>query len=186
MKLGVLKNLFLSVRLFLFNHFINKIPISTVRIFLMRFYINIGKNTNIMCNVKIYNKELDKKQIQIGNNCVINRDCLLDGRIGKILIGNNVDIARGTWIFTLEHSPNSDTHGYVSGDVIIEDYVWIASRVTILPDVTIKKGAVVAAGAVVTKNVDKMKIVGGIPAKVISERKSNLDYTLYHFPLFDY
>ena len=51
------------------------------------------------------------------------------------------------------------------GDVIIEDYVWIASRCTILPGVKIGKGAVVASNSVVTKDVPQMAIVGGCPCK---------------------
>jgi acetyltransferase-like isoleucine patch superfamily enzyme len=148
--------------------------------------MKIGSKTNIMNNVIIYNKSTDKNQIQIGENCVINRDCLLDGRKGKIIIGDNVDIARGVWIFTLEHDPHDDYHGNIAGDVIIEDYVWIASRATILPGVKISRGALVAAGAVVTKDVPEMKIVGGVPAKVIGERKSKLKYKLNHFPFFGY
>ena len=139
-----------------------------------------------MPRVIIYNKEMNRNQIQIGNNSVINRDCLLDGRRGKLVIGNNVDISRGTWIFTLEHDPHSDYHAPLAGDVMIHDYVWIASRVTILPGVTIGKGAVIAAGAVVTKNIETMKIAGGVPAKVIGVRKSNLKYELKHFPYFGY
>ena len=180
------KDLLLSIRLIMFNHFINRIPFSSIRIPLMKLYIEIGENTNVMCNVIIYNKGINRGQIKIGSNCVINRDCLLDGRKGKLIIGDNVDIARGVWIFTMEHDPNSDTHQDAFGDVIIEDYVWIASRATILPDVRIGRGAVVAAGAVVTKNVLNMKVVGGVPAKEISERISKLNYKLHHFPLFDY
>lgn len=152
----------------------------------MKNYMTIGKKTNVMNNVIIYNKNLSKGQIQIGNNCVINRDCLLDGRVGKIIMGNNVDIARGVWIFTLEHDPHDDYHGQSSGDVILEDYVWIASRATILPGVKIGRGALVAAGAVVTKDVPEMAIVGGVPAKIIGMRRSGLKYKLEHFPFFGY
>jgi acetyltransferase-like isoleucine patch superfamily enzyme len=64
------------------------------------------------------------------------------------------------------------------GDVIIEDYVWIGSRVIILPGVRIGKGAVCASGAVVTKNVEAFTVVGVIPAKPIAKRNSKLLYTL--------
>ncbi|GAB3938598.1 glycosyltransferase [Mucilaginibacter myungsuensis] len=186
LRLSYLKDLMLSLRLVFFNHFINRIPFNFIRIPLMRMYIKIGKNSNVMNGVIIYNKLIDKGQIEIGDNCVINRDCLLDGRIGKLVIGNNVDIARGTWIFTLEHDVHANNHHYNSGDVIIEDHVWIASRVTILPGVKLSKGCVVAAGAVVTKNVPELKIAGGVPAKIIGDRRSDLSYTLKHFPFFSY
>lgn len=58
-------------------------------------------------------------------------------------------------------------------------------RVTILPGVTIGRGAVVASNSVVTKDVPSMSIVAGIPAKIISERKSKLKYTLLHRPWFE-
>lgn len=124
------------------------------------------------------------RNISIGHNTVINKKVLLDGRGGKITIGNNVDIAQETNIWTLEHDPNDDYHTDKGGDVIIEDYVWIASRVTMLPGVKIGRGAVIASGAVVTKDVPSMSIVGGVPAKKIGERISQLKYTLNYRPLF--
>lgn len=124
------------------------------------------------------------KNISVGTHSVINSYSLLDGRGGKIRIGNNVDIAREVNIWTLEHDPKDDFHRTKGGDVIIGDYVWIASRATILPNVTIGKGAVIATGAVVTKDVPAMSIVGGIPAKVIGERKSKLLYELNYHPIF--
>ena len=68
-------------------------------------------------------------------------------------------------------------------EVIIEDYVWIASRVTILPSVRIDKGAVVASNSVM--NVEKLSIVAGVPAKKIGERKSKLKYKIKYKPPFD-
>ena len=60
--------------------------------------------------------------------------------------------------------------------VVIEDDVWIASRVSILPGVTVGKGSVIAAGAVVTKDVPPSSLVGGIPARIIRtiERPSEI------------
>ena len=124
------------------------------------------------------------RNISIGSNTVINKKVLLDGRGGQLIIGNNVDIAQETNIWTLEHDVNDDFHTDKGGDVVIEDYVWIASRVTILPGVTIGKGAVVASNAVVTKDVPSMGIVGGIPAKIIGQRKSKLLYKLNYQPWF--
>lgn len=122
--------------------------------------------------------------IFIGNHVVVNSHTLLDGRGGRVIIGDNVDIAREVNVWTLEHDPNDDYHATKGGDVIIEDYVWIASRVTILPGVKIGRGAVVASGAIVTKDVPAMCIVGGVPAKVIGTRKSALKYKLEYHPLF--
>lgn len=150
------------------------------RYFLKKLHMQIGKDSNLLRNVNI----LIPSNIKIGDNCVINSKALLDGRGGKLIIGNNVDIAREVNIWTLEHDPHDDFHKAIGGNVIIEDYVWIASRATILPNVRIGKGAVIASGAVVTKDVPEMSIVGGVPAKIIGKRTSKLKYVLNYKPLF--
>lgn len=109
-------------------------------------------------------------RICIGAHTNINKMCVLDGR-GGLTIGSNVDIAQETNIWTEQHDYNSPTYKTVCKTVIIEDYVWLASRVTVLPGVHIGCGAVVASGAVVTKNVPPLAIVAGIPAKIIGYRK---------------
>ncbi len=124
------------------------------------------------------------KNIFIAANSVVNQRVLLDGRGGEIRIGENVDIAQETNIWTLEHDVHSDYHSSAGKSVIIEDYVWIASRVTILPGVTLGRGAVVASGAVVTKDVAPMDIVAGVPAQKIGIRRSKLKYTLNYRPKF--
>jgi maltose O-acetyltransferase len=141
---------------------------------------SVGKNTNFLMGVEFRNS----KNITIGSNSVVNKKVLLDGRGGQLIIGNNVDIAQETNIWTLEHDVHDDFHKDKGGDVIIDDYVWIASRVTILPGVRIGRGAVIAANSVVTKDVEAMTIVGGIPAKAIAIRKSVLKYKLNYSPWF--
>lgn len=180
-----LKNFYLSLRLYIYNKFITKIPFVFVRNLFLPLYLIKGHETNIMSNVTILNKSLIRGQITIGRNCIINSGCILDGRGGKLIIQNNVDIAKGVWIFTIGHDPHSDYHITIPNDVVIEDDVWIASRAIILPGVTIGKGSVVAAGAIVTKDVPPMSIVGGNPAKIIGVRKSKLKYKNKFFPYLD-
>ena len=103
---------------------------------------------------------------------------------GEIRIKKNVDIAPEVNIWTMEHDPNSNTHAARWGNVYIEDHVWIASRVTILPNVRIGRGAVIAAGAVVTKDIPPLAIAGGVPAKIIGTRNNELKYTLNFHPRF--
>jgi acetyltransferase-like isoleucine patch superfamily enzyme len=141
---------------------------------------SVGNHTNFLMGVEFRKP----KNISIGNNSVVNKKVLLDGRGGQLVIGNNVDIAQETNIWTLEHDVHHDYHKDSGGDVIIEDYVWIASRVTILPGIKIGKGAVIASNSVVTKDVEAMTIVGGIPAKLIGVRKSKLLYNLNYKPWF--
>ena len=112
----------------------------------------------------------DIRNITIGSTTNINPNCMFDSRGGKIVIGNYVDISPEVNIWTLEHDPQSSNFETKGGDVIVEDYVWIGNRVIILPNIKIGKGAVVATGAVVTKDVEPFTIVGGVPAKKIGDR----------------
>ena len=114
-------------------------------------------------------------KINIGSGTVLGHGITLDGRKG-IKIGKNVNFSSNVMIWTLQHDYNDPAFGVKGGQVIIEDYVWISVRAIILPNITIGKGAVVAAGAVVTKNVEPYTIVGGIPAKKIGTRTKDLHY----------
>lgn len=107
--------------------------------------------------------------ISIGQNSIIGYGAFLDGR-GNLKIGNHVDIASEVLIYTNQHNINSPDFGNSYGPVTINDYVFIGPRAIILPDVTIGRGAIVAAGAVVTKNIPDFEIWGGVPAQKISQR----------------
>lgn len=109
-------------------------------------------------------------KIFIGNRVSIGPKVLLDGRRG-LTIGNSVVVGYGAIIWTLNHDYN-DIHFCVKGaPVKIEDFAWICSHSIILPGVTVGRGAVVAANAVVTKDVPPFAIVGGVPAKIIGHRE---------------
>jgi maltose O-acetyltransferase len=73
---------------------------------------------------------------------------------------------------------NDPNFGCESAPVVIEDFAWISCRTVVLPGTRIGKGAVVAAGAVVTKDVEPYSIVAGVPAKKIGERSRDLNYYL--------
>lgn len=122
--------------------------------------------------------------IQIGHNTIIGYGAFLDGR-GKLTIGNHVDIASKVLIYTDEHNLNDPNFGNSFAPVTIGDYVFIGPRAIILPGVKIGKGAVVAAGAVVTKDIPDFEIWGGVPAKKISSRQlKNPNYRLGRPTLF--
>ena len=166
---------------YIFNKWLMFIPFHIIRVFFIKKKVKmLGIGTNFLIGVEIR----DGYNISIGHHSVVNKKVLLDGRGGKLKIGNNVDIGQETNIWTLEHDPHDDYHKTKGGDVVIENDVWIASRVTILPGVRIGKGAVVASCALVTKDVPSMAIVGGVPAKVIGTRKSQLKYRLNYQPWF--
>ena len=113
--------------------------------------------------------------LKIGTNSVINRNCRLDPR-GGIIIGKNVAIAPETIILTADHDLNTpDFLGRVR-PVLIQDYVFIGTRAMILPGVTLHRGSVVAAGAVVSRDVPALEMVGGVPARPIGKRNPELSY----------
>lgn len=156
-------------------------PCWTLRWAFMKICIkHLGEGSFLMRKVNVVNPA----NITIGNHVVINKAVMLDGRAAELIIGDNVDIAQETNIWTLEHDVNDENHRVVPGKVVIDDHVWIASRVTILPGVHIGRGAVVASGAVVTKDVPPMAIVGGVPAKIIGERHNPLTYEHNYKPMF--
>lgn len=122
--------------------------------------------------------------ITIGKDTIIGDHCFLDGR-APLIIGNHVDIASQVLIYNDEHDINSPTFGNSFGKVEIGDYVFIGPRAIILPGVKIGKGAIIAAGAVVTKDIPDFEVWGGIPAKKISDRKiTNPNYKLGRAMLF--
>lgn len=153
------------------------VPWHAFRLFVYRLMgMKIGKKTVFAWRSRFFYPT----GIKIGDHCNIGNDGFFDGRQG-ILIGNDVVLSMGVWIWTFQHDPQSPTFESRGGPVVIEDYAWISSRVTILPNIRIGKGAVVAANALVTNDVAPYSIVGGVPAKVIGERTKDLEYHLdYH------
>ncbi|MFD0750772.1 acyltransferase [Mucilaginibacter calamicampi] len=111
------------------------------------------------------------------NNSVINTKCRLDNKAG-IHIGENVSISQEVMILSADHDPDSPTFAARDLAVYIDDYVFIGSRAIIMPGVTVGKGAVVAAGAVVTRSVEPYTIVAGVPARLVRHRSQNLNYKI--------
>jgi putative colanic acid biosynthesis acetyltransferase WcaF len=166
----------------LYNDFISHIPFHIVRIGFLRMMNNkIHASTKILMHARL----LHFWNLTTGENVVINQHSLLDCRRFNISISNNTDIGPYTRIWTLGHNPDSPTHEVAGGDVNIGHHVWIASGVTILPGVTVGDGAVLASGSVVHKNVEKLSIVAGNPAKEIRKRNNQLTYKLNFNPWFE-
>lgn len=152
-----------------------KIPSHFLRRFVYRFWgIRIGSGSTIHTGATFYYP----RNISVGQDSIIGERAVLDGR-DKLTIGNHVDIASEVMIYNAQHDVQDENFKAVTAPVVIEDYVFIGPRAIILPGVTIKRGAVVGAGAVVTKDVEEFKIVGGVPAKEIGERQNkNPNYKL--------
>ncbi|MDD5093468.1 MAG: acyltransferase [Dehalococcoidia bacterium] len=157
--------------------FAGYIPCQTIRKGIYRMMgMKIGKGTVIFGKAEVRMPG----NIVIGNNVAIGHGAILDGR-GGIEIGNNVNFSTGVWLWTAQHDVNDPYFSMSTGRIVIEDYAWLSCRTTVLPDTSIARGAVVAAGAVVTKDVPPFKIVAGVPAQVIGERNRDLRYRLEDF-----
>lgn len=115
---------------------------------------------------------------------MINFGCLFDGRKFHIRTRHDVSIGPEASILTLGDDPQSSDFCDRGGDVVIGDRVWIGYRAIVLPGVTIGEGAVIGAGAIVTKDVEPFAIVAGNPAKKIGERTKDLRYSLQYDPRF--
>ena len=155
---------------------VNRIPFSRIR---GRLYERIGRiqfesvdDTLLLRGVEV----LDPHGIQIGRGTVVNRHVVLDGR-GGLEIGRDVGIAERSVILT-------SAHGFEGGitDRVwrtrIEDKVFINLGAMIMGGVIVGEGAVVAAGALVTKDVEPWTMVAGVPAKKIGDR-TPCDYELF-------
>lgn len=155
-----------------------------------------AKIQNKICNY-IFTFNIRKKSKHIGRNFRCGTFCSLGPNVeigdevwiseckvthkmnpkAKIKIGNYVAIGAEVLIITASHNYNSDkipfNEEYIEKDVIIKDFAWIGSRVTLLPGTVIGKGAIVQAGSCVHGNIPDYAIVGGNPAKVFSQRDIN-------------
>lgn len=123
----------------------------------------LGTDVAVYPNVIIHNPD----KVVIGNHCSIDEFVHVWGGCG-VTIGNNVMIASNVSITSSTHSPDEDImrNLIINEPVVIEDNVWIGTHAVILPGVTIKRGSVVAAGAVVITDVPQDVIVAGVPAQV--------------------
>lgn len=137
-------------------------------------YIKIGSGFTTGSYCRIEAGFSDKYTLEFGDNVQINDRCHISA-LNHILIGNNVLIASDVYITDHDHGlltpdelkkpPSSRLE--VSCPVVISDNVWIGQKVIILKGCHVGEGAVIAAGAVVTKDVEPYSIVGGIPARKI-------------------
>jgi acetyltransferase-like isoleucine patch superfamily enzyme len=143
-----------------------------------RFYVNgnwsIGDECAIATNCAIFARESGlKADLVVGHLTHIGDYTIIDV-CDDVVIGENVALGPFCILYTHDHDYASTAQAAWKGDlktgkVIIGDGAWIGARVTILPGVTIGERAVVAAGAVVTKDVPARTIVGGVPAKALHQ-----------------
>jgi acetyltransferase-like isoleucine patch superfamily enzyme len=148
-----------------FNGTVTYLPFRAIRQgYLRLFGATVGKDVSIMRGTRV----LDIEYLTIGDRTSIGNGCLLDCR-GGLAIGDDVVISSDTHIICAGHDVNHPDFLPLAFPIVIEDYVWIASRAMILPS-HIHRGAVVGAHAVVNKDVGELEMVGGVPAKLIGKR----------------
>ena len=156
------------------NHIVNHIPSYAVRHSWYRNVLgwHIEPNVSILMGqyVQMAGVRSSGKKVFIGKGTVINWDCMLN-TTGGLINGKNVSISAGVWLITGSHDMNDPTFPDFYKPIVIGDNVWIGMRATILPGVTIGEGAVVTAGAIVTRDVAPYTVVGGVPAKMIKRRE---------------
>lgn len=162
---------------FIYYAFASRLPSSyfpggsyfnSFRYFCLKQFIQIGANSKVQNKVYLGNGE----NIVIGSCCQINEKVKLD----NVIIGNYIMIAPGAVILGKMHeSCRNDVPMVLQGEkkvekTIIEDDVWIGTNVIIMPGLKIRKGCIIAAGAVLTKDTVEYGIYAGVPAKLIKAR----------------
>jgi putative colanic acid biosynthesis acetyltransferase WcaF len=158
------------------NHVVNRVPLAGLR---MRLYGAAGVaiedpgRSLIMLHTELHTP----RRITLGRGTTIGRNVLLDGR-GGITFGRNVNVSSFSLFVTGTHDLADRAFGDAYAPIVVEDRAWVATRATVLGGVTIGEGAVVAAGAVVVRDVPPHTVVGGVPARPIAERPAGHDYEL--------
>jgi maltose O-acetyltransferase len=181
---------------YLSNHVVNRVPSYSVR---RVWYdhaigIRIGRGSSVQLGVRVWfhgpgqNRrggpwETAGGGSRVGAGTRVNRDCTLDVR-GGLRIGDHVSISPEVVILTADHGRDLPGFPLQHRPVVVEDYVWIGMRAIILPGVRVGRGAVIAAGAIVTRDVEPLAVVAGVPARVVGHRDpAALDYAFVDEPL---
>jgi maltose O-acetyltransferase len=153
---------------------VGHLPGQNLRRSLFRLWgVTIGSGAYIYSGAELRSPS----KISVGAGSIIGFRATLDGRRG-IAIGNHVNLSSEVAIWTLQHDPTDPGFAATGGPVAIGDFAWLSFRTTILPGVSVGEGAVVAAGAVVTTDVEPWTVVGGIPARPIGVRPRSTAYRL--------
>ena len=184
-----MKKIFAATIKYMTNHIVTHVPSHAMRLAWSRRVLgwHIGPGVTILMgqHIQMAGIRSSGRKVSIGRGTVINDACLLY-TTGGLIIGENVSISSGVWLVTGTHDMNDPTFPDNYEPITIGHHAWIGVRATILAGVTIGEGAVVMAGAVVTKDVPPCAVVGGVPAKVITQRKlDNPSYELNFSHLFE-
>jgi acetyltransferase-like isoleucine patch superfamily enzyme len=160
--------------------------------------MRLGDNVAIDDYVMLDASGAGEKGVQIGDQVIISRNCVIQGKTGYVHLGRKTDIGCNTMI-TSASGVSIGTHGliggncyigggryyterldipmmeqgvYSQGEVIIEDDVWIGAGAVVLDGIHIGKGCIIGAGAVVTKDLPDYAVALGIPARIVGNRRT--------------
>ncbi len=158
----------------LFNLVVTQLPGHWLRQLWLRLLgSEIGDGSIVFRGVTV----LGAGNLRLGERVHVGFRVVLDAR-GGITVADDVNISSDSQLLTAKHDPHSPSFERQVAPVVIESHVWVATRAMVLAGVTLGRGAVVAAGSVVTRDVAPSTIVGGVPAKPIGPRHSDLTYRL--------
>lgn len=158
------------------NHVVNRIPLVGVR---MRAYAAMGlefdevSTANISLGVEMWTGW----RLRMGARSTIGQRCYIDAR-GGIRLDSDVSVSREACLLTATHMPDDPDFAGALAPIHLERRSWIGVRALLLPGVRVGEGAVVAAGAVVTSDVEPYTIVAGTPAKTLRKRREPMTYEL--------
>ena len=108
-------------------------------------------------------------RLTVGDHCWIGEGVWIDN-LAPVTLGDNVCLSQGVYLCTGGHDHTRPTFDLITKPITVESEAWVGAMSVLLPGVTVGRGAVVAAGSVVTKDVPAGMIVGGNPARVIKPR----------------
>ncbi len=174
---------------FMTNHVVSHIPSYAIRrawyVHAMGVQMGDGASVQMGCYVWSYGPRSNRRnKASIGARTIVNRGCCLDLRSG-LHIGDDVSISPEVAILTTQHDLDDHDFSLQGRSVTVEDHVWIGMRAMVLPGVKIGRGAVIAAGAIVTGDVAPLDIVAGVPARTVGRRSIDPGYKLERPPLFE-
>ncbi len=158
------------------NHVVNRIPLVGVR---MRTYALMGLHFDELAsaNISLGVEMWTGWRLKMGARSTIGQRCYIDAR-GGIRLDSDVSVSREACLLTATHVPDDPDFAGELAPIHLERRSWIGVRALLLPGVRVGEGAVVAAGAVVTADVEPYTIVAGTPARLLRKRREPMGYEL--------